>query len=67
MEEPNSNSRRADTGKPAYRMRLPGFVPDEPIGLGDVIKRITYAAGIKPCTGCERRAARLNRWVEFSR
>jgi hypothetical protein len=23
--------------------------------------------GIKPCGGCERRAAALNRWVHFSR
>jgi hypothetical protein len=41
-------------------MRLPGFVRDEEIGLGDVIKRVTYAFGIRPCGGCERRAAALN-------
>jgi hypothetical protein len=41
-------------------MRLPGFVPDEPIGLGDAIKRVTSAVGIKPCGGCAERAARLN-------
>jgi hypothetical protein len=45
-----------------YRVRLPGFVNDEEIGLGDAIKRATYALGIKPCSGCERRAATLNRW-----
>lgn len=50
-----------------YRVRLPGFISDEEIGLGDVIKRVTYAAGIKPCGGCERRAAALNRWMVFSR
>jgi hypothetical protein len=44
-------------------VRLPGFVPDQPVGLGDVIKRATYAAGIKPCGGCEERARRLNRRV----
>jgi hypothetical protein len=47
------------------RVRLPGFI-DEEIGLGDVIKRATSAVGIKPCGGCRRRAAALNRWVVFS-
>lgn len=46
-----------------YRARLPEFVSDEEIGLGDVIKRATSYFGIKPCGGCERRAAALNRWV----
>jgi hypothetical protein len=50
-----------------YRVRLPGFVTDEDIGLGDVIKRATYRLGIKPCGGCERRAAALNRWFVFTR
>lgn len=50
---------------PAHRVRLPGFVLDEEIGLGDVIKRATYAIGIKPCSGCDKRAAVLNRWMTF--
>jgi hypothetical protein len=49
-----------------YRVRLPGFVTDEEIGLGDAIKRVTYALGIQPCGGCERRAVALNRWLTFS-
>jgi hypothetical protein len=48
------------------RVRLPGFLIEEEIGLGDVIKKITYAMGIKPCAGCEKRAAVLNRWVHFT-
>lgn len=48
------------------RVRLPGFVKDEEIGLGDSLKRVAYAVGIKPCGGCERRAATLNRWLVFS-
>jgi hypothetical protein len=47
-------------------VRLPGFVSDEPVGLGDVIKRATTSAGIRPCSGCARRAASLNRWLAFS-
>jgi hypothetical protein len=51
----------------SHRVRLPGFIKDEEIGLGDIVKRVTYAVGIKPCTGCEKRAAALNRWVRFTR
>jgi hypothetical protein len=51
----------------SHRVRLPGFLIEEEIGLGDAIKRVTYAMGIKPCGGCERRAAALNRWMHFSR
>jgi len=49
-----------------YRVRLPGFINDKDLGLGDVIKRATYAIGIKPCGGCARRAVALNRWVVFT-
>jgi len=55
------------TERPTHRVRLPGFLIDEEFGLGDVIKRVTYAMGIKPCAGCERRAAALNRWMTFFR
>jgi hypothetical protein len=50
-----------------YRVRLPAFVRDEEVGLGDVVKRATYSIGIRPCGGCGRRAATLNRWVAFTR
>ena len=66
MEKGKDNSQDTDNGEP-YRVRLPGFVSDEQIGLGDVVKRITYAAGIQPCGGCGRRAAALNRWMVFKR
>jgi hypothetical protein len=48
---------------PPYRVRLPGFVRDEEIGLGDVIKRVTSHLGMQPCGGCGRRAEALNRWL----
>ena len=48
------------------RARLPGFVTPEEVGLGDVIKRATSAIGVRPCGGCERRAAALNRWLTFT-
>ena len=50
-----------------HRVRLPGFLLDKEIGLGDAIMRMTYAMRIKPCGGCEKRAAALNRWVHFTR
>jgi len=50
-----------------HRVRLPGFIADEDIGLGDVIKRVTYTLGVKPCGGCESRTAALNHWVVFTR
>jgi len=55
----------APVSHPPHRVRLPGFITDEEIGLGDVIKHVTYALGIRPCGGCERRAAALNRWLVF--
>jgi hypothetical protein len=48
------------------RIRLPGFVTEKEVGLGDVIKRATNAVGIMPCAGCERRGAALNRWFVFT-
>jgi hypothetical protein len=50
-----------------YRVRLPGFLIEGEIGLGDAIKRMTYSLGVKPCGGCEKRAAGLNQWLHFSR
>jgi hypothetical protein len=48
-------------------VRLPGFLIEREVGLGDVIKRATTAIGIRPCSGCQKRAAALNRWITFSR
>jgi hypothetical protein len=58
---------QAQSELPPYRMRLPGFIADEEIGLGDAIKRATSYFGVRPCGGCEHRAAALNRWVVFTR
>jgi hypothetical protein len=54
-------------GRAPLRVRLPGFVRDDELGLGDVVKRVTYVLGIKPCGGCETRAAAMNRWMSFTR
>jgi hypothetical protein len=51
---------------PSLRVRLPGFIIDEDVGLGTVVKRVTSTFGIRPCGACEQRAARLNRWIGFT-
>jgi hypothetical protein len=53
-------------GEP-HRVRLPGFIKDEDVGLGEVIKRATSIVGIRPCGGCTERARRLSSWMVFSK
>jgi hypothetical protein len=65
--ETSSDTKGKPAERPAHRVRLPGFLIEEEIGLGDAIKRVTYAMGIKPCSGCEKRALTLNHWLHFSR
>jgi len=60
-------AKRNTVERQPHRMRLPGFLIEEEIGLGDAIKRVTYAIGINQCGGCQKRAAALNRWMVFSR
>jgi hypothetical protein len=47
-------------------VRLPGFLLEEDVGLGSALKRVGAAVGVRPCGGCERRAAALDRWVVFT-
>jgi hypothetical protein len=66
MKEEARTDQADKSERQTCQVRLPGFITDEVIGLGDVLKRVTYVVGIKPCGGCERRAATLNRWLVFS-
>ena len=67
MHKEETRDSPVDAGKrQPYRVRLPGFISDEDVGLGDVIKRATSAVSIRPCGGCAKRAATLNRWMVFS-
>jgi hypothetical protein len=66
MQSENPTAKEETQSKP-YQVRLPGFVGDEAVGLGDVVQRVTYTMGIKPCGGCERRTAAMNRWMVFTR
>jgi hypothetical protein len=68
MTKANEGNDSPDQSKHApHRVHLPGFITDEEIGLGDVIKRGTSYFGIQACGGCEHRAAALNRWIVFTR
>jgi hypothetical protein len=47
-------------------IRLPGFIIQEEVGLGDIIKKVTYRMGIESCEPCKKRAEFLNRRFVFS-
>lgn len=73
MTDRNENRNRPDRSEyqgksqvSGRRIRLPGFITEEEVGLGDAIKRTTAYFGIQPCGGCERRAATLNHWLTFT-
>lgn len=53
----------SEQGHPPRRVRVPGFLVDQEIGLGSAIKRVTTRVGVRPCGGCGRRAAQLDRRV----
>ena len=67
MTKANESSNAPEQSElPPHHLRLPGFITNEEIGLGDVIKRATSYFGIQPCGGCEHRTAALNRWMLFT-
>jgi hypothetical protein len=63
---PDDHSHSEQRDQLPHRVRLPGFITHEDIGLGDVIKRASTSLGIRPCGGCARRAEALNRWMVFT-
>ena len=72
MAQTKKTADLSDTGKgpsenASHQVRLPGFIVDREIGLGDAIKRATSYMRMETCGGCERRAAALNRWLVFTR
>jgi hypothetical protein len=67
MEKSDDRNKSTSIEREPFRVRLPGFLIEEEVGLGDVLKRVTYAMGIKPCDGCNRRANRLNSRVILTR
>ena len=55
-----------DEQRPRHAVQLPRFLVDEPVGLGEVVKRITTSIGAPPCASCGQRAKRLDQWLRFS-
>lgn len=62
-----AKAEEANPGGKPLRIRLPGFIKDDEIGLGDAITRVTHSFGLRPCGGCTRRSATLNRWLVMRR
>lgn len=60
------NSSLEQDARAPRRLRLPGFITEDEIGLGDAVKKATSYLGLRTCGNCERRAAALNRWVTFT-
>jgi hypothetical protein len=53
-------------GRRPYRVRLPGFISEDEVGLGEAIRRATSLLGVRPCGGCAERAAALDRRIVFT-
>jgi hypothetical protein len=66
MENDSAGTDNVAAANARHRVRLPGFIATEEVGLGDLVRRTTYALGFESCGGCERRAAVLNRWLSIS-
>ena len=54
-------------GPRAPRRNCPKATPPQSRGLGDTVARITKALGIRPCGGCRKRQAWLNRVFPYRR
>jgi hypothetical protein len=63
LQEPDTSDANTEPAKATHRVRLPRFIVHEPVGMGQIVKRVTSAAGVKPCEPCERRARQLDRWL----
>jgi hypothetical protein len=45
------------------RIPVPGLRTG--VGLGQAVKKVTTSLGVRPCGGCEKRAAAMDRRVMF--
>jgi hypothetical protein len=66
MRSMDTKGERPKNQDSRFKIRLPGFSSDAEVGLGDVIKRVTYTMGLQSCGECDRRAAAMNRWLVFT-
>jgi hypothetical protein len=54
-----------DTTHPAWLAAKVKYAKSK--GLGDTLKKLTTAIGIKPCAGCQKRAEILNRVFPYKK
>ncbi|WP_291298675.1 hypothetical protein [Elioraea sp.] len=54
---------RTPRDRKPFQVRLPRFVTEQEIGLGDAVSHVARAMRVRPCGDCSRRAAAMNRWV----
>lgn len=48
---------------PEHVIQVPFLGPEQSVGLGDLVAKVTTSVGITPCEPCEKRRARMNAWV----
>jgi len=60
--EPMDGTLRMDQGKYDALRRKHGLS----VGLGDTVAKVTKAIGLKPCKGCRKRQAKLNKLLPYS-
>ncbi len=65
-EETLAMARSGPRDPQPYRMRLPGFLVGEEIGLGAAIGKAGAYVGFRPCGGCVRRRTVLDGWLIFT-
>jgi hypothetical protein len=65
-EEETGNVHTEKNKRHTFQVRLPGFINDSDVGLGDVIKYATSAVGVSPCGSCTHRASLLNNLLVFT-
>ena len=48
--------------QPRHAQILVGSQPSPPLYAGTALKRVLSSVGVKPCGGCDRRAANMDDW-----
>jgi phospholipase C len=66
LEDKTPKEEKASREPPRWRLRLPWLKTEREVGLGDMVRNFTSTIGIRPCPGCESRAAAMNRWMSFA-
>lgn len=64
--KPKSGGGAPEAPTKPFIVRLPVFMSEHDVGLGDVVGRVAKRVGFSACGGCTRRAAQMNQWVSFT-